>query len=425
MAPTRALPEFIPDRVLPAASADGVEFWIYSVFPKEGWVAHSAGGLTRVDHPGSAIQYGEKIYELMRAEETLEEGYRFRYGLRGWDSRNAIRHLESYTLEAQFAHAVSHLHAVKTERLRNCILWLFPIAGFAPNPLQREWENKTGLKMAWVSLGSALFGLALAFLMRGASGNTRFQDVVLYLAIESFVRLFWIGIFHKPQGAFLLTAGYLLWQGIARKKPRTHAAEPLLDPLKWQDEVVRGAGQGSLQIRSRFFDPYLTGSTPVSFEGAVYRPLGWNRSGKGLSRRWTYELEKIEPDPGSQSRDFTVPRTPDRQKAVEQFTHRYDLAQSFALFWSIYPRRDQLRLQILYQYDGPRATAVTAGMFLALGIVQLCLAAALLRVTTLAMIGPAYLILESTYRLYKAKGLGLPAGSVIGYALRLVIRPPK
>jgi hypothetical protein len=136
-------------------------------------------------------------------------------------------------------------------------------------------------------------------------------------------------------------------------------------------------------------------------------------------------LEKIAPEPGGQSRDFTIPRTPERQKVVEQFTHRYDLAQSFALFWGIYPRRDQLRLQILYQYDGPRATAVTAGVFLMLGIVQLCLTAALLRIAILAMIGPAYLILESTYRLYKAKGVREPAGSIIGYALRLVIRPPK
>jgi hypothetical protein len=154
-------------------------------------------------------------------------------------------------------------------------------------------------------------------------------------------------------------------------------------------------------------------------------PTRWHREGKGLSRRWIYELEKVEPEAGVPSREYTRPRTPDRQKAVEDFTHRLDMAQSFALFWGIYPRADQLRLQRLYQYQGPRPTAITAGLFLILGVLQLCLTAILYRATILVLAGPAYLILESLYRLYKAKAAGEPAGSVLGYLLRLAIHPPR
>jgi hypothetical protein len=180
-----------------------------------------------------------------------------------------------------------------------------------------------------------------------------------------------------------------------------------------------------MEVCSWYFDTTLTGSTLVGFEGALYRPIRWHQEGKGLSRRWIYELEKVEPGAGVPSREYTRPRTPDRQKAVEGFTHRLDMAQSFALFWGTYPRRDQLRLQLLYQYDGPRSTAITAGLFLISGALQLCLTTAPYRASILALAGPAYLILESLYRLYKAKALGEPAGSIVGYVLRLVIHPPR
>jgi hypothetical protein len=56
--------------------------------------------------------------------------------------------------------------------------------------------------------------------------------------------------------------------------------------------------------------------------------------------------------------------------------------------------------------------------------VQLCLTAALYRSMNLALVAPAYLILESLYRLYKAKVVGEPAASIVGYVLRLAIHPP-
>jgi len=418
-------PEFFPDRVIPAADGDPVALWVYAVLPKEGWVPHSPGDLTRAEHPGSAIKYGDQVYELMRVEETVEGGYEFRYGLRKWDPQYAVRHLVNYTLKTQMDAAAAHRDMTRTQWLRSVIIWLFPIVGLAPDPLQREWEKKTGLSMAWVSGGSALFGLALAFALRGASEDSRFVAVVFYLALESFARLFWISISHRPHGSLLLTLPYLLWQGITQARPRGPTAQTEADLLVRHDDVWRGPTEGSLRVHSRYFDLYLAGTTPVSFEGAVYRPSRWHQEGKGLARRWVYELEKVEPEGSAPSREYTNPRTPDRQKAVEDFTHRLDLARSFALFWGAYPRRDQLRLQLLYQYDGPGSTAITAGLFLVIGVLQFCLTAALSRATILALAGPVYLILESLYRLYEAKAVGEPAGSLLGYVLRLVIHPPK
>jgi hypothetical protein len=420
-----ALPNFVPDRVVPAAGGDPVDLWVYAVLPKKGWVPHSPGDLIRADHAGSAIMYRDQVYELMRVEETLEGGYAYRYGLRPWDPQYVMGHVVNYTLKSQMDAAVAHEDMTRVQALRYLILWLFPIAGFAPDPLQREWEKKTGLSMAWVSAGSALFGLALAFVLRGASEDPRFTTAVLYLALESFARLLWINSSHKPRGSPLLTLPYRLWQGMKRgpSPAPTHDADAAL--LTRQDEVRRIPNRNSLQICSWYFDATLVGSTPVLFEGNLYMPTGWHREGKGLSRRWLFELEKVEPQAGVPSREYTRPRTPDQQKAVEDFTHRLDMAESFALVWGIYPRADQLRLQHLYQYQGPRSTAITAGLFLVIGVLQLCLNAALYRVTILALIGPAYLTIESVYRLYRAKAVSEPAGSIFGYLLRLAIRPPK
>ncbi len=425
MVPARPLPDIFPDRVIPAADGDPVELWVYAVLPKEGWVPHPPGDLAHAEHPGSAIKYRDQVYELMRVEETVEGGYAFRYGLRPWDPQYAIRHLVNYTLKTQMDAAAAHQNMTRTQRLRHLILWLFPIAGFAPDPLQREWEKKTGLSMAWVSVGSALLGLALAFALRGASEDSRFAAVVFYLVLESFARIFWISFSHQPHGSLLLTLPYLLWQGLKRGRSPAPTKDADAVLLTRQDEVRRVPSGNSLRVHSWYFDTTLAGPTLVGFEGGLYRPIRWHQEGKGLSRRWIYELEKAEPEAGVASREYTRPRPPDRQKAVEDFTHRLDLAQSFALFWGTFPRRDQLRLQLLYQYDGPRFTAITAGLFLIIGVLQLCLTAAFYRATILVLAGPAYLILESLYRLYKAKAVGEPAGSIVGYVLRLVIHPPR
>lgn len=420
-----ALPNFVPDRAVAAADGDPVDLWVYAVLPKEGWIPHSPGDLIRADHAGSAIKYRDQVYELMRVEETLEGGYAFRYGLRAWDPQYAMGHLVNYTLKSQAEAAVAHQAMTRVQALRYWILWLFPIAGFAPDRLQREWEKKTGLSMAWVSVGSALFGLALGFVLRGASDDPRFSAAVLYLVLESFTRLLWINFSHQPHGSPLLTLPYILWQSLKRGPSQTLVTDAEAALLARQDEVRRISNRNSLQICSWYFDTTLVGSTPIRFDGTLYMPARWHREGKGLSRRWIYELEKIEPEAGVPSCEYTRPRTADRQMAVEDFTHRLDMAESFALVWGIYPRADQLRLQLLYRYEGPRSTGITAGLFLVIGALQLGLTAALYRATILALIGPAYLTIESVYRLYRAKAVSEPAGSIFGYLLRLAIRPPK
>jgi hypothetical protein len=416
----------LSDRVQNAQPGEPVELWIYSAFPKDNWVVHRAGEATRAEHPGTAIQLGDKLYEIMIAEATGEAGYAVRYGLKAWNPHHAVRQVFPYTPQARVQAAASFLDDVQRRQLRTRLHWLYPVAGLAPDPLLREWESKTALKMIPSAVVSAFLGIFAAFTIRQVSGgseNPTLAAVMLYLVVSSLARLLWIAFSGQPHGDFLLTLLYLLWEGVARPEKRAAEKAARLKFAYECDEVIRRPGSGILVIRSMLFDDMLAGSAPVRFEGAVYKPLHWRLEGKGLQRRWVFELEKTETDPQARLREYTQPRAPERQKLVEAYTHRLDVAQSFALLWGTYPRAQQVRLQLLYQFPAARSTAITAGILLLVAFVQ-AWASILLHTTILALAAPAYFFVESSYRLFRAKAQGEPAGSLVGYFFQLLVRPP-
>lgn len=420
-------PKLLSDRLQNAQPGEPVELWIYSAFPKDNWIARKAGDATHAEHPGTAIQLADKLYEIMIAEETAEADYTIRYGLTAWDPHHAVRQIIPFTPQARAQAASSYLDEVQRRELRARLLWLYPLAGLAPDPLLREWEQKTHVKMIWGAVISAFMVLCVAFTIRQVSGgseNPTLSGIALYLAVSSFIRLLWMALTGKPHGELLLTIPYLLWEGIARPEKRAAAKAARLKFSYEGDEVIRRAGSGILVIRSMLFDDMLAGPTPVHFEGAVYKPLHWHLEGKGLQRRWIFELEKTETDPKGRFREYTQPRTPERQKLVEAFTHRLDVAQSFALLWGTYPRLQQVRLQLLYQFPAARYTAITAGILLIVALLQGWITILMHR-TVFALATPVYLFMESCYRLFRSKGQGEPAGSLVGYVLYLIIRPPR
>jgi hypothetical protein len=418
--------KLLNDRLQNAQPDEPVELWIYSAFPKDNWVAHKAGDATHAEHPGTAIQLEGKLYEIMMSEETAEAGYAVRYGLKAWNPHHAVRQLFPYTPQARAQAAASYLDEVRRQQLRMRLLWLYPLAGLAPDPLLREWENKTHVKMIWSAVISAFLAILAAFTIRqlsGGSDNPTLALVMLYLVVGSLVRLLWIGFSGQPHGEFLLTLSYLLWEAVARPEKRAAGKQAQLKFSYEDDEVIRRPGSGVLIVRSMLFDDMLAGPAPVRFEGAVYKPLHWHLEGKGLQRRWVFELEKTETDPQGKFREYTQPRASERQKLVEAFTHRLDVAHSFALLWGTYPRKQQVRLQLLYQFPAARSTAITAGILLLVALLQ-GWASILLHKSLVALATPVYFFIESSYRLFRAKGQGEPAGSLVGYVFQLLVRPP-
>ncbi|HEV2349890.1 MAG TPA: hypothetical protein VG028_08620 [Terriglobia bacterium] len=416
----------VPDRLRNAQPGEPVEVWVYSAFEKDGWVARRPGDLTHAIHPGTALRIFNELYEIMTAEGTIEPGYVVRYGLKKWNSSNAVRQTISYSPESQAQAAKGHLEELYRQDLRKRITTFFFLAGLAPDPLQRKWEMETGLNMVVISAASTLTNFFIFMTLAQVYGSKpphSIESVLAYLCFDSMARIFLIVFSGKPHGVFILSLPYLLWEALARPESRpARAGSP--DFSLQDDQVIRRVDSGNLTIRSMLYDDLLYGTAPILFEGKVYRSLHWHEEGKGLKRWWVYEFEKIEADPKLKYREYTQPRTPERQKVVEEFTRRRDKAHIMAMVWGTYPRQEQFRLQARFQFPAARWTSVTAGFFLAGAVLQ-GWAMWMLGAPNSFLMVPVYLLLESIYRLYQAKGEGQPAASVVGLVLSIFMHPPK
>ena len=421
-------PRLLGDRVQKAKPGELVELWIYSAYPKDHWIARKAGDLMHAEHPGTAIQMGEDLYEVVLAEESAELGYAVRYGLKKWESHHALRGVIPYTPETQARAAADYLEETDKQTLRSRIFWLFPLAGMAPDPLQRDWEAKTALNMTVIAAGSALtqilFFMSLVQSFGSSSGDSRLTYAIEYVGVDAFVRLLYIIFTGKPRGVFVLTLPYILWDGIAHPEKRARKKQFEIRFSIEPDEIIRRPGTGHLVVRSMLFDEVLSGLQPIRFEGAVYKPLNWHREGKGLERRWVYEFGKIDGDPKGIYREYTQPRNPQWQKKAEDLTRALDRAHMFALLWGTYPASEQQRLEAKYQFPAVEMTAATAGLILVAGAIQ-AWAMRLLGAPVITYLASLYFVLESLYRLYVSKAQGQPAGSLAGWILGLVLSPPR
>jgi hypothetical protein len=411
-----------------AGPSEPVDVWVYSAYPKDNWLARKPGDFTHVEHPGTAIRISDDLFEILTMEEISAPGYVVRYGLKKWDAKHTARVFIPYTPMTQAQSAADYLGEKRTQGLRARILWLFPLAGLAPDPMQRDWETKTALNMAAVSAFSTLATLAFYITLGQIYGrfppNRGLLVLINYLGIESFFRLLWIVSTGKPHGTILLTLPYLLWEAVARPDKRRQEKEQWVKFSYEGDEVIREPGATRLKIRSMLFDDLLIGPSPVRFEGALYRPVLWHQEGAGLGRRLIYDLERTDDTPEKKYREYTQPRSPERQKQVEELTRQRDRTHTLALLWGVYPRADQLRLEAKYHFPSTQWTAITAGLLLASSLLQTW-ATLLLHGGVHLFVGPAYFLFESLYRLYRSKIRLEPAGSLAGLIFGLFLHTPK
>lgn len=424
--PSSSSSKLADDRVVKAAPGEPADRWVYSAFQKDHWVARTRGDMMRAEHPGTAIQTDDGLYEVVKAEETIEPGYAVRYGLKRWESHHAVRHAIPYTPETHARAAEAHLGEARRQQLRKRITWLFFLAGLAPDSLQRKWEAETALNMTLISAASSITNVAvfmtLAQISGGIPASGKLAYLIEYIGLDGFVRLLWTVVSGQPHGMLILSLPYLLWEAVARPEKRAEKKEWVKFSLEG-DEVIRRPGANYLVVRSMLYDDLLAGPAPILFEGQVYKPLHWHEEGKGLRRRWVYEFDEIDANPQVKYREYTRPRSPQRQKIVEDFTQKRDRVHVLAMIWGTYPREAQLRLEAKYHFPSVQWTSVTASIFLATALLQ-AWATFLFGGSIVLFTGPIYLFFESLYRLYRSKGQAQPAASFVGVILNFFLKPP-
>ncbi len=416
-----------PDLVVKASAGEPADLWVYSSYPKGHWVARTEGDLRHAEHPGTALMMGEEIYEVRVAEAAARPGYVLRYGLKKWESSHALRHTVVYNPETQAQAAAQYQQEATSQALRQWVLGLFPFAGLGPNAVQRDWEARSGVNMTLVAAASALTEvlvfMALVQFFHGAHLSQTAEGALDYLGLDGAARLFLIVFTGSPRGIFVLNLPYVLWERIFHPERRAARLGRRGGPAGL-DEVIRPPGSPRLTIRSEFFDDLLLGPQPVRFEGAVYKFLDWHQEGRGLRRRWVYEFEKTDLDPKGSYRDYTRPRAPQRQKAVEELTRRHDRVASWAILFGMYSGSQQARLETRYGHPARQMTSATAGLLLGGAALEAWLLHLFHTPAAVQWI-PAYFVPESLYRLFRARAQGQPAGSVLGLLLGFFLPAPR
>ena len=185
--PPRALGE---DRV---EEAIGEEILLSCPLSK-GWDARTARTTVRSAHPGTAVAWEERIFEVRAAEPRPDGGMRYR--LAPWEEGQAIRRFERYDAEAESGRETGRRDLASGIRKRRWSILLAPLAGLLPGSVQKAMEHEFGAPALGMTISSALPTFAIGFLglfrhLLGLAGGS--VDWPVWLAPPFVIALYLFG----------------------------------------------------------------------------------------------------------------------------------------------------------------------------------------------------------------------------------------
>jgi hypothetical protein len=211
------LPAYGLDRAV--RLADGIYLLVSP--GSKGWTPRLGGSQTKAAHPGAAIRWADRLFEVAAADPQADGGMRYR--LEPWDDRHAMRVVHSYDEASEAAREREHTERARSGDWRLLSMIFAPVLGHLPGAVQHRMETEFGAPARWMTVLSALpvfvvgflglFGQVLGFV--GAGGYLGFEmplAVAAYLTCESAVRIgsAWVG--GEPMGSLV---GVLLWEAVA------------------------------------------------------------------------------------------------------------------------------------------------------------------------------------------------------------------
>lgn len=201
------------------------------------WVARQGGSQTRSEHPGTAIDWQDEVYEVVSVEALA--GTAVRYRLAPWVHGHAIRRIERYDEASELARHASRVET-HTDSDKRTLAFLFsPILGHLPAAVQKRMEHDFGAPAAIMTAVSAVPPLILGVLgviaclvaavaggSEGARGGAVLGIVSAYFFFESSMRLFYSAFFQRePMGSLPGHLAYAIWS-LLRGRPASFASTP-------------------------------------------------------------------------------------------------------------------------------------------------------------------------------------------------------
>src|SRR5450432_2922111 len=151
----------IPESPLSAHGTDRMEraaggVLVLTCARSKSWSPRQAGGQTRAEHPGTAVRWGEALFEVLAAEPLPLPDGGVRYRLVPWDDRNAIRVLERYDEASEAARGEERSAVQRSAAWRWGATLLSPILGHLPGEVQHRLETEHGAPGRAMTIVSAI-----------------------------------------------------------------------------------------------------------------------------------------------------------------------------------------------------------------------------------------------------------------------------
>ena len=251
------------DRLRPGK---GDQLILFCSRPK-GWVARIEKTLTTARHPGTAVVWEERIFEVVAASPGPNGGVR--YALEPWHDEHIIRVSESYDAESEARREAEYFAAIAREKQRKVANFGALVTGLLPSNVQEHLASELGLlaaKLTAIScIGPTLFvaWVVSDFVRRYMDPNQSKTPVWLILAagyfvLESLFR-FYVAWFHRrPLGSVAGLIAYLPYWAIRVKRAVSPFAEQRGEKLFITQPPEDVALQDAYAIR----EPLLTLLSP-------------------------------------------------------------------------------------------------------------------------------------------------------------------
>lgn len=234
---------------------------VLSTPAEKGWRARLAGTQIDAEHPGTAIDTGDAMWEVVEAK-PLSNGVR--YLLAPWRDESTIRDLERYDEESERVRAEKRRTAQRRESRGRVVFLLAIFAGHLPGHVQSDMESEYGLAATKMSLLSAFplaFGSAalLVFSMvKARMGEPPIIPAALapflfFLLVESGIRLLFVVTQHRPIGSVIgatVYRIYVLTGGKAVPVPVGQSFKSRIPTVATPQEVID-------RDRLRLYEPLL------------------------------------------------------------------------------------------------------------------------------------------------------------------------
>jgi hypothetical protein len=210
------------------------------------WTARTNRTAVRSEHPGTAVAWGDRIFEVRAADPLPGGGVRYR--LAPWEEGHAIRRFERYDEESERRRSAAWKDLADGMRKRRLSILLAPLAGLLPGSVQKEMESEFGAPSIAMTVTSALPLLVIGFLgMFGhilgmAGGRLDWPlwlvpplPVGVYLFGESALRLASAIAGGEPMGTLPVAIAHAAWREARGEGPKGADEGALSDAEREQE----------------------------------------------------------------------------------------------------------------------------------------------------------------------------------------------